>query len=114
MTLNGADVAELRTAATHFTTSASALETSAKALHSLIGGGTKWRGPDAERFRSEWANVSARTIAAAVASLRGAADELADTYNSIGELFDASTDGKWDEAQRNMSRFYRRPAVAEF
>lgn len=52
------------------------MEASSKALHSLIGGGTQWRGPDAERFRSEWSNVSVRAITAAVESLRRAADEL--------------------------------------
>lgn len=76
MALQGADVSQLRTTATQFAQGASALETSAKALHSLIGNGTQWRGPDADRFRSEWTGQSARTIAAAAAALRQASDEL--------------------------------------
>jgi hypothetical protein len=76
VTLNGADVAQLRAAATQFSRGASALEASSKALHSLIGNGTQWRGPDADRFRSEWSSVSVRAITAAVESLRRAADEL--------------------------------------
>jgi hypothetical protein len=76
MALNGADVAQLRAVAAQFTQGATALESSAKALHSLIGGVGLWRGPDADRFRSEWTSVSARSITAAVGSLRTAADQL--------------------------------------
>lgn len=76
MTVEGADVAQLRSAATQFTKGASALESSAKALHSLIGSATQWTGPDADRFRSQWSSVSNKTIAAAVEALRRAADDL--------------------------------------
>ena len=76
MTVEGADVAQLRSAATQFSKGASALETSAKALHSLIGSATQWRGPDADRFRSQWSSKSTRTINAAVDALRQAADTL--------------------------------------
>jgi hypothetical protein len=76
MALNGADVAQLRAAAAQFTRGASTLESSVKVLHSLISGGALWRGPDADRFRSEWTNVSARSITAAADSLRRAADDL--------------------------------------
>jgi hypothetical protein len=76
MTVEGADVAQLRSAAAQFSKGASALETSAKALHSLIGSATQWQGPDADRFRSQWSGQSTRTITAAVEALRQAADTL--------------------------------------
>jgi hypothetical protein len=76
MTVEGADVAQLRSAAAQFSKGASALEASAKALHSLIGSATRWRGPDADRFRSQWSGQSARTINAAVDALRQASKTL--------------------------------------
>lgn len=76
MAVHGADADQLRTAATQFSKGASALESSAKTLHSLIGTTTQWRGPDADRFRSQWSSTSARTITAAVNALREAADIL--------------------------------------
>ncbi len=76
MTVEGADVAQLRAAAAQFSRGASALETSSKALHSLIGSATQWRGPDADRFRSQWSGQSTRTVTAAVEALRQAADTL--------------------------------------
>lgn len=76
MAVEGADPDQLRAAATQFNKGASALETSAKALHSLIGTTTQWTGPDADRFRSQWSSMSARTITAAVNALRQAADAL--------------------------------------
>ncbi len=76
MTVEGANVAQLRSAATQFSKGASALETSAKALHSLIGSATQWRGPDADRFRSQWSGQSTRTINAAVEALQQAAKTL--------------------------------------
>ena len=76
MAVEGADVAELRSAATQFSKGASALESSTKALHSLISTTTQWRGPDADRFRSQWSGESARTITAAVSALNEAANTL--------------------------------------
>lgn len=76
MSMHGADVEQLRATATQFNKSASVLESSASTLHSLINGSTQWRGPDAERFRSEWSGVSARSLSAAVETLRRASDEL--------------------------------------
>ncbi|MDN4521278.1 hypothetical protein QYF68_26150 [Mycolicibacterium austroafricanum] len=55
---------------------ASALENSARALHSLIGTGTQWRGPDADRFRAEWSSVSMRIITTSAESLHRAADQM--------------------------------------
>lgn len=76
MALHGADVEELRTAATQLSAGASALETSARALHSMITGGVQWRGPDADRFRAEWSGSSMRAITAAAETLRRAAEDL--------------------------------------
>ena len=63
MAVEGADVAELRSAATQFSKGASALEASTKALHSLITTTTQWRGPDADSFRSQWSTMSIRSQA---------------------------------------------------
>ncbi len=93
MAVQGADVAQLRTTATQFGKGADALEFSAKALHSLIGSGTQWRGPDAERFRNEWTGMSSRAIAAAVASLRQAADELRRNADQQEQASTAGTGG---------------------
>lgn len=93
MAVQGADVAQLRTTATQFDKGANALEFSAKALHSLIGGGTQWRGPDADRFRNEWTGMSSRAIASAVASLRQAADELRRNAEQQEQASTAGTGG---------------------
>jgi len=98
MALQGADVAQLRTTATQFAQGASALETAAKALHALISNGTQWRGPDADRFRSEWTGVSTRTISAAVETLRRASDELrrnADQQDQASEARAGESNGSF-------------------
>lgn len=76
MVMYGADVEQLRAAAAQLSGGAGALENSARALHSLIGNGTYWRGPDADRFRAEWSSNSMRVVTMAVESLRKAADQL--------------------------------------
>lgn len=76
MAVQGADAGQLRSIATQLNKGASALESSAKTLHSLIGTTTQWRGPDADRFRSQWSSSSVRSIATAVDALRQAADTL--------------------------------------
>src|ERR1700682_3200897 len=76
MVYNGADVAQLRASATQFNQVASAMESSAKAVHSMITNGATWSGPDADRFRSQWTSVSSPNIAAVVEGLRQGADLL--------------------------------------
>lgn len=76
MGLYGADAEQMRAAPAQISGGASALETSAKALHSLVNGGTQWRGPDADRFRAEWSSGLARSVYAAADTLRRAADDL--------------------------------------
>ena len=76
MVMYGADVEQLRAAAAQLSGGAGALENSARALHSLIGNGTYWRGPDADRFRAQWSNSSMPVVTMAVESLRDAADQL--------------------------------------
>jgi hypothetical protein len=76
MALIGADTEQLRSTATRIDTGAASLEESARMLTGLIGGGTNWRGPDAERFRQQWTGVSAPSIARAAEALRRGSDEL--------------------------------------
>lgn len=52
------------------------MESSSKALHSLVSTGTQWSGPDAERFRSQWQGQSSKQLAAAVDALNRAAEVL--------------------------------------
>jgi hypothetical protein len=109
MTVEGADVAELRSAATQFSKGASALESSTKALHSLITTTTQWRGPDADRFRSQWSSVSARTIAAAVASLNEAANTL---RRNADEQEKASSANSGDTAGADLVGSEKSPSKA--
>lgn len=90
MAVSGADVAQLRATAAQFTTQAGTLESSAKVLHSLIGNGSYWRGPDADRFRAQWTGEAQRALTAAVEALRRAADEL---RRHAGEQEQASQGG---------------------
>lgn len=93
MAVQGADAGQLRATATQLDKGASALESSAKTLHSLIGTTTQWRGPDADRFRSQWSSSSARIIATAVDALRQAADTLRRNANEQEEASKATGGG---------------------
>ncbi|CAM3656307.1 WXG100 family type VII secretion target [Mycolicibacterium frederiksbergense] len=70
MVMEGADVAQLRALATQLTGSAERFDVIAKSLHSLVNGSMQWRGPDAERFRSEWNGASAHVLSRAAQALR--------------------------------------------
>jgi uncharacterized protein YukE len=76
MAISGADVEQLRSAATRLQNGANALEESSKFLSGLINNATTWRGADAERFRSQWNNVSLPGITRAADALRQGAEEL--------------------------------------
>lgn len=74
MAYNGADVDQLRSAATQFESVASALEGVAKAVNSSIS--APWWGSDADRFQSQWTGVSQPNVKAAVSALRDGAANL--------------------------------------
>jgi hypothetical protein len=76
MAISGADVEQLRTAATRLQNGADALEESSKFLSGLINADTAWRGADAERFRSQWTSVSLPGMTRAADALRQGAEEL--------------------------------------
>ncbi|MGH3676936.1 MAG: hypothetical protein ACRDU5_14600 [Mycobacterium sp.] len=88
MAYYGADPGQLRVLATQFNKNAGVLESHAMSLHSLIGSSTSWRGPDADRFRSQWSDHSFRAMSAAVTLLRQSAIDLqrnADEQEGISE-----------------------------
>lgn len=70
--MNGADVAQLRALADQLARGADELDAAAKVLHSLVNDGTRWRGADAQRFRSEWSGASAHALSGASRALRDA------------------------------------------
>lgn len=76
MALTGADVQQLRDTAARLTQGAESLETSAKTLTSMVANVATWRGPDADRFRSDWHGNSVPTISSITAQLRDAANTL--------------------------------------
>ncbi|MEW5808611.1 MAG: hypothetical protein AB1925_04080 [Actinomycetota bacterium] len=70
MPISGADAAQLRSTAQQFDSAAESLTASLKTLSNLVAQGTQWRGPDADRFRSEWNAVSTATLNSAAVALR--------------------------------------------
>ncbi|OBB77403.1 CHAP domain-containing protein [Mycobacterium sp. 852014-52144_SCH5372336] len=76
MAISGADVEQLRSAATRLQNGANALQESSRFLSGLINNATIWRGADAERFRSQWTSVSVPGITRAADALRQGAEEL--------------------------------------
>jgi len=96
MPVVGADIEQLRNAATQLTSGADSLEQSVKMLNQLIISGTHWRGPDADRFRTEWTSLSTHMVARAVEALRRGADDLrrnAEQQNQASGVGGAGTAG---------------------
>jgi hypothetical protein len=76
MAYYGADPGQLRKLAAQFSKGAAVLESHAQTLHSMIGSSTNWRGPDAERFRSQWTGRDFKAMSAAITMLRSSAQNL--------------------------------------
>ncbi|MGE2716263.1 WXG100 family type VII secretion target [Mycolicibacterium litorale] len=76
MTVIGADPAQLRTTAGQFAQAADRLQGSLKGLNSVVLNTGIWRGPDSERFRSEWNGQSTHALNAAISALRAGAEVL--------------------------------------
>jgi hypothetical protein len=76
MAYYGADTGQLRALAAQFTKGAALLESHAMTLHSMIGSSTSWRGPDAERFRSQWTGRDFKAMSTAIDMLRSSAQDL--------------------------------------
>jgi uncharacterized protein YukE len=76
MSVVGADAGEMRSAAQQFTQAAERLDGLLLSLNGYISNAGFWRGPDAQRFRSEWTGQSTHAIKAASTLLRGGADTL--------------------------------------
>lgn len=76
MTVTGADPGQLRTTASQFIQAADRLQSSMKGLNGFVSNAAIWRGPDSERFRSEWNGQSVFALNAAISALRSGADVL--------------------------------------
>lgn len=76
MAVSGADAHQLREAARRFQEAADRLQSSVKSLSAITGNPAVWRGPDADRFRSEWSAQSVRGLNNATQALREGADAL--------------------------------------
>ena len=76
MTVTGADPDQLRTTASQFVQAADRLQSSMKWLNGFVSNAAIWRGPDSERFRSEWNGQSVFALNAAINALRSGADVL--------------------------------------
>lgn len=96
MTVDGADPEQLRLAAKQLTQAADQLQGSVKSLSSVISNASFWRGPDSDRFRSQWHGQSARSMTNAVDALHNAANILrrnADEQDSASKADGGSTGG---------------------
>lgn len=72
----GADVHELRTLAKQFTDIASTLEETIRSLSVRISNSAAWRGPDADRFRSQWNTTDTARLRSTSQAITVAADTL--------------------------------------
>lgn len=76
MAVIGADPDQLRATANQFVQAADRLQESLKGLNAFISNSAMWRGPDSERFRSEWNGQSVFALNGAINALRTGADIL--------------------------------------
>lgn len=76
MAVSGADAHQLRETARRFQEAADRLQSSVKSLTAITGNAAVWRGPDADRFRSEWNAQSVRGLNNATQALRDGAEAL--------------------------------------
>lgn len=76
MTVIGADPEQLRSTAMQFTQAADRLQGSLKSLAGLVSHAGFWRGPDSERFRSDFNGQSVYSMNAAIEALRNGAEVL--------------------------------------
>jgi uncharacterized protein YukE len=90
----GADVEALRLLGTQFTSSAEELENLVGRLSGRVDA-AQWRGPDSERFRSEWGQRYSGMIRNAAAALRGASESV---RANAGQQASASAADSWSGA----------------
>ncbi len=114
MSILGADATELRSAADQFARAADLLQTSTASLHSVVSNTFFWRGPDSERFRSDWETRSRVSLIAAITALREAAQTLRRDADEQEKASAAVTAGPGSpkssavNAPRGASELYRR------
>jgi uncharacterized protein YukE len=83
----GADADQLRSTAAQLARAADRLQGTLQHLTGSVTNAMSWRGPDAERFRSEWNGQSVHAIRFAIDSLRSGADTM---RRNADEQVDAS------------------------
>lgn len=76
MSVVGADTEQLRATATQLTQAADRLQGTLQHLNSSVTNTMYWRGPDSERFRSEWNGRFVHVLRTAIDSLRSGAETL--------------------------------------
>lgn len=108
MTFYGADPTSLRQLAVQFDRAAANLETTLKPLQSQVSNHRAWQGPDADRFRSEWTNVSRPRVTSAVDALRQAADALRRNADEQERASNADNGGVHNTAPVGTSQLYQR------
>jgi uncharacterized protein YukE len=104
MTVDGADPEQLRLAAKQLTQAADQLQGSVKSLSSVIANASFWRGPDSDRFRSQWHGQSARSVTNAVDALHNVANILrrnADEQDNASKADGGGTGAKHNAAAKD-------------
>ena len=89
MAFVGSDTDQLRGLAREFDRSVDALNSASKALNAMASDVSRWKGRDADRFRSEWSGASLPAVTRAIRELRVVADLI---RRQATEQDDASTD----------------------
>lgn len=107
MAVLGADVDQLRSTAKQFTQAADRLQTSLKTLNTVVSNGAMWRGPDSDKFRSEWNAQSVGSLNAAISALREAADAM---RRNAEQQENASRD-EGESGNGSASRTYRTDSI---
>lgn len=109
MTVTGADPEQLRATATQFSQAADQLQGSLKGLSSYVSNASFWRGPDSERFRSEWSGQSVFSINAAVTALRNGAEVLRRNADEQDDASRADRGGGSGAGRGNLTRYEQSP-----
>ena len=80
MAIWGADIEQLKTLGTKLQAGSSEIEKQKSTLTKVLEG-TEWRGPDAEKFRSEWNGQHAAALAKVANALQEAGQQATRNAN---------------------------------
>ncbi|MGV0715838.1 WXG100 family type VII secretion target [Mycolicibacterium sp. XJ662] len=107
MTVIGADPDQLRATANQFMQAADRLQGSLKGLNSFVSNAAIWRGPDSERFRSEWNGQSIFALNGAINALRAGAEVLRRNADEQENASRADAAGGTQGANKSDAMCYR-------